>query len=187
MPAAPSLADMVAPRLPALLPPRGSQACTVQDIPLQADSGFFVQCGQDDEGNRPENCLRLGGSNRAANALMCERVAGGVEVQGHVRRPGAAHTVCGTAGVNESRIAWHDGFQDDFFAYVARRSPTGQLLLAERWFGPLAGADLLTTAELEMGDRRAVLHDYLSAERKKLMAEEFDEIVHHGSDADWDW
>jgi len=68
----------------------------------------------------------------------------------HERHVGAPHMVCGTAGINESRIEWFDGFQDDFDAYVSKRSHiTGKLLGYHQWKGELAGENLLTHDEYE--------------------------------------
>eukprot|EP00306_Pavlova_sp_CCMP459_P007940 CAMPEP_0185163128 /NCGR_PEP_ID=MMETSP1139-20130426/7569_1 /TAXON_ID=298111 /ORGANISM="Pavlova sp., Strain CCMP459" /LENGTH=395 /DNA_ID=CAMNT_0027728475 /DNA_START=96 /DNA_END=1283 /DNA_ORIENTATION=- len=52
----------------------------------------------------------------------------GIEVSGHLRRIGEPHAVCGTAGVDERKIAWFDGFQDDADGYVALRDSQGQVV-----------------------------------------------------------
>ncbi|KAG8470729.1 hypothetical protein KFE25_009150 [Diacronema lutheri] len=133
-------------------------ACAVEDIVLQPGA-LYVRCDrQGDRGPRSELCMRSGQGGRSYNNLNCwtsERT--GVQVPMHTRKPGAAHTLCGTAGINESRIEWYDGFQDDFFAYSTSRTADGRLHSAHLFKGALAGKDLLSPSELEVGERKVTL------------------------------
>ena len=148
------------PGLPARRMPRSRlpQACAVEDIVLQPGA-LYVRCDrQGDRGPRSELCMRSGQGGRSYNNLNCwtsERT--GVQVPMHTRKPGAAHTLCGTAGINESRIEWYDGFQDDFFAYSTSRTADGRLHSAHLFKGALAGKDLLSPSELEVGERKVTL------------------------------
>jgi len=133
-------------------------------VPLQ-EGGLYVRCDRQGKfGPRSELCLRQGQSGWAYNNLACwpsDRT--GIDVGLHTRKPGAAHTLCGTAGVNESRVMWYDGFQDDFFSFSTMRTAGGRLVSAQLITDELPGRDLLTPGELEMGDRKEGLRMWQSS------------------------
>lgn len=113
---------------------------------------------------RSELCTRVSQGGPTYNNLQCMTAEStGIAVEGHVRRPGSAHSVCGTAGINESRIVWADGFQDDYFAYTVSRTANGQLAYTELYKGMLAGRDLMSTAELEVAGRRRGLDNFVAS------------------------
>lgn len=70
-------------------------------------------------GSEPQLCTRATQLSSAHNHLRCTRAieGRGMAVEGHVRSVGAAHVVCGSAGIDESKITWFDGWDDDFSAY----------------------------------------------------------------------
>jgi hypothetical protein len=61
----------------------------------------------------------------------------------HVRFVAGPHVLCGTAGLNESRVAWADQYVDDWQAYVRGHGyqPSSQVRVQE-WRGPRFGRPL---------------------------------------------
>jgi hypothetical protein len=112
---------------------RLSQDCNVQEIAPTAGA-LRVECDHENIASsiyRQELCYRRTQRTNDKNHLHCDKVAGGVAVAGHTRRVGAPHVICGTAGLNESRIHWGDGYHDDYEAFSAARNPTdGSFLLS---------------------------------------------------------
>jgi hypothetical protein len=104
-------------------------------------------------------------SNEKSNNLVCESSFTGVTVKGHTRSLGAPHAVCGTAGINESRIVWPDGWQDDFETYAVTRDELGVVREAQRVSESAHshGQDLLTTTELAQRSRFAKIQNFVAA------------------------
>ncbi|KAG8465148.1 hypothetical protein KFE25_012511 [Diacronema lutheri] len=132
--------------------------CAVEDVALQ-QGALYARCDRQGKfGPRSELCQRVGQGGYSYNNLACwPSVQTGVVVPLHTRKPGASHTLCGTAGINESRVQWYDGFQDDFFAYSASRRADGRLVKADVFKGELFGTDLLSPSELEVRGRTDIL------------------------------
>jgi hypothetical protein len=109
--------------------------------------------------DRPELCMRAGQHSNKENRLACTFSKLGTVVAGHARSIGAAHIICGTAGINETRINWYDGFQDDFTAYMTRSrlDADGRFMTFSKFRGKLNGTDLLTLEELDIDARKARL------------------------------
>jgi len=129
------------------------QECAVEELPTLRTGALYADCGSG--GYRAELCVRVGQRSRTSNNLRCAPSdATGVGVPGHARRPGAAHVVCGTAGINESRIEWYDGFQDDFAAYTTTRTADGRVVSAQLVKDGMFGQDLLTQPELDIDERK---------------------------------
>lgn len=57
----------------------------------------------------------------------------------HGRAVGGAHMLCGTSGINESRIAWSNGQWDDDRAYVRDHGYSGAAPRIQLWRGPRVG------------------------------------------------
>jgi len=135
-----------------------AQECAVEDVALQ-QGALYARCDRQGKfGPRSELCQRVGQGGYSYNNLACwPSVQTGVVVPLHTRKPGASHTLCGTAGINESRVQWYDGFQDDFFAYSASRRADGRLVKADVFKGELFGTDLLSPSELEVRGRTDIL------------------------------
>mmetsp|Transcript_16272 Transcript_16272/g.42160 ORF Transcript_16272/g.42160 Transcript_16272/m.42160 type:complete len:304 (+) Transcript_16272:3-914(+) len=124
-------------------------ACSVQDcVDGSCEHGALtIKCGGS---NTPQMCARMTMNTVRHNHLKCHGGdEDGYELEDHERHVGAAHLVCGTAGINESRIEWFDGFQDDFTTFNIRRNPDGKLVGYEKWTGQVSGNDLLTADEYE--------------------------------------
>ncbi|KAJ1618040.1 hypothetical protein T492DRAFT_917164 [Pavlovales sp. CCMP2436] len=108
--------------------------------------------------DRPELCMRTGQRSFRENRLACTSSKLGTAVAGHQRSIGAAHAICGTAGINETRIKWYDGFQDDFSAYVTiSRLADGRFMTFQKVHGHINGTDLLTPEEFNIDKRKAHL------------------------------
>lgn len=109
-------------------------------------------------GDMPALCSRVDQSSTERNALVCMGgLNSGHAVAGHTRRVGATHAVCGTAGINESRIEWYDGFADDFDAYDVERGADGALgaLSAVGLVAPIYGQELVAPTEREAREEQA--------------------------------
>jgi hypothetical protein len=137
----------------------------VQDVEPTAGA-LRVECDHENIASstyRQELCYRRTQRNNDKNHLHCDKVAGGVAVPGHTRRVGAPHVICGTAGLNESRIHWADGYHDDFEAYSADRNPTdGSFILSALNKGLQHGKDLLTAAELHIASRMGDVQEFMA-------------------------
>jgi len=94
---------------------------------------------------RPSLCIRLDQNNQVDNRLICEGGNGGqgISVRGHTRRVGGASAVCGTAGIDERRISWYDGYRDDFAAYLPVRDRMGRVTDFSYYFAQLPGIELV--------------------------------------------
>jgi hypothetical protein len=139
--------------------------------------------------DRPELCMRAGQHSNKENRLACAFSKLGTAVAGHARSIGAAHIICGTAGINETRINWHDGFQDDFTAYMTRSrlDADGRFMTFSKFHGKLNGTDLLTLEELNLFERTARL-DALEGQREGQGEPGLNQRLHalFGSVYDWD-
>lgn len=98
----------------------------------------------------PDMCVR------PANEVMCASKDAQTGVRSplgdtsHLRAVGAAHMLCGTGGINESRIAWSNGLWDDERAYVRAHGyyPVPPI---ELWRGERPGKASRTVAPLPAG------------------------------------
>lgn len=122
----------------------------------------------------------------------------GYELDDHERHVGAAHMVCGTRGLNESRVEWFDGFQDDFTTYEAQRDhKTGLLKGYRKWHGKVKGEDLLTHDEYkkqkevrkQLKEQAQQAHDYAQEQHdlieQAMLSENktFEEVYHERFEA----
>jgi hypothetical protein len=130
-----------------------------------------VECGAltnklEGVGGGPQLCSRNAqrSAGVAKNQLDCGiGYPSGARVDAHTRVIGAATAVCGTAGVNETRIRWADGYNDDFQAYVVTRDAHGTPEFARVYKERLPGRDLLTQAELNALKKRNVIDSFIAA------------------------
>jgi len=171
------------------------QMCEVRDVDKSTCGGspcraLRLECAfEPDALDRSQFCVRVDQRlvARSGNRLQCAPSSSGMQVPGHTRRLGAAHAICGTAGINETRIRWSDGFHDDFTAYTATRLADGRFRSFEAYRGALRGAELLTPAELLVGSRRAQLHKFESRSEaasavRAAMQARIDDVLTDGSD-----
>lgn len=121
-----------------------------------------LECTYTKEGPGSQYCTRTGqrGIGRRGNRLQCTKGGAGTPTNGHERSLGTPHAVCGTAGVNESRIAWYDGYQDDYWSFRGQRNKEGVYTEFDLMRDHVQGEDILTRAELEVGDRKKELEQF---------------------------
>jgi len=145
---------------------RAPQGCEVKDT-AKTPGALRIECAREQVNplspnaiyqDRPELCMRTGQRSFRENRLACTSSKLGTAVAGHQRSIGAAHAICGTAGINETRIKWYDGFQDDFSAYVTiSRLADGRFMTFQKVHGHINGTDLLTPEEFNIDKRKAHL------------------------------
>jgi hypothetical protein len=148
--------------------PCSPQECSVKDV-SKVPGALTIECDREPSPGsnsvfRPEMCMRVGQSQNSENKLECMESVLGTVVAGHVRKVGAPNALCGTAGINETRIEWFDGYQDDFSSYaLVQRLADGAYLSFTKFRGHLLGMDLLTPGELMIDDRKDHLDDWESS------------------------
>lgn len=98
-------------------------------------------------GKSPQVCARATMVSNRHNHLKCSKSDIGATVEDHVRNVGAPTTICGTAGIDETRIEWFDGYQDDYDAYSPVKDDTGRVTGAVPAEKASEGIDLITHDE----------------------------------------
>jgi len=171
--------------------------CAARPAP-EGTPALVLRC---EGGASPQRCVRTTQVAAGHNHLRCSAVAPerapgipppGIPVPGHTRRVGAATMVCGTAGVNETRIRWYDGWDDDFYAYAPRRSNTTRRMVGVARLPRSSGLkDLLTKPELDAkreADRLARAAGaslYLEGAKHPTLASHFQDLLGEAGYSDW--
>mmetsp|Transcript_9152 Transcript_9152/g.30980 ORF Transcript_9152/g.30980 Transcript_9152/m.30980 type:complete len:126 (+) Transcript_9152:103-480(+) len=117
-------------------------------------------------------------SNRH-NHLSCTKLESkGHVMPNHQRTVGGPHLVCGTAGIDETKVEWYDGFQDDYETYQPIRNPAGYVVGANKSLAPSQGADLITRDEWKWMQNLQKGHGIPSATGPyKRLATHFDDLL----------
>ncbi|KAJ1625819.1 hypothetical protein T492DRAFT_1036884 [Pavlovales sp. CCMP2436] len=165
--------------------------CSVKDLAPIVLGALTIECDREASLSnsvfRPEICMRVGQSHNRANNLVCTSSVLGTGVAGHTRKIGAPNSVCGTAGINETRIEWFDGFQDDFSAYaLVQRLTDGVYLSFKKFRGEVAGHDLLTSGELMIDKRKAHMNRFEHAAAVNLKDQTKANLAQAGEIFNWD-